>query len=142
MSNVPDNPTPSTLWCMLSGDSPRSQVLTEDEYAKWLVERHGAEVALEERDSLLYKSACSIECRLQLLGATGIEDKLQTGVPEAIASLQAAGLKVWVLTGDKQETAINIGYSSHLIHPDDQVSILNAYSLVSSRPEVDSVWAP
>lgn len=97
------------------------------------MERHGAEVALEDRDNLLYKSACSIECQLDLLGATGIEDKLQTGVPEAIASLQAAGLKVWVLTGDKQETAINVGYSSHLIHPDDQVSILNAYSLVSSR---------
>lgn len=88
-------------------------------------------MALEGRDNLLHESACSIECRLELLGATGIEDKLQTGVPEAIASLQTAGLKVWVLTGDKQETAINIGYSSHLIQPNSEVSILNAYSLVS-----------
>ena len=39
---------------------------------------------------------------MELLGATGIEDRLQEGVPEAIASLRAAGLKVWVLTGDKQ----------------------------------------
>ena len=39
---------------------------------------------------------------MELLGATGIEDRLQEGVPEAIATLRAAGLKVWVLTGDKQ----------------------------------------
>ena len=46
-----------------------------------------------------------------LLGATAIEDKLQDGVPECIHSLADAGIKIWVLTGDKQETAINIGYS-------------------------------
>ena len=45
-----------------------------------------------------------------LLGATGIEDRLQEGVCESIHALEAAGIKVWVLTGDKQETAINIGY--------------------------------
>ena len=95
------------------------------------MERHRAEVALEDRDNLLKQSCFSIESNMQLLGATGIEDKLQTGVPEAISSLQAAGMKLWVLTGDKQETAINIGFSSHLIHPDNQVVILNMYSLVS-----------
>ena len=40
--------------------------------------------------------------RLQLLGCTAIEDKLQAGVPEAIANLAAAGIRLWVLTGDKQ----------------------------------------
>lgn len=95
------------------------------------MERHRAELALEDRENLLQQSYLNIESNLQLLGATGIEDKLQTGVPEAIASLQAAGMKIWVLTGDKQETAINIGFSSHLIHPDNQVVILNVYSLVS-----------
>lgn len=44
-------------------------------------------------------------------GATAIEDKLQDGVPQTIANLALAGIKIWVLTGDKQETAINIGYS-------------------------------
>lgn len=106
-------------------------MFTEEEYAKWFEERHRAEVALDNRDNLLFESARSGECNLELLGATGIEDQLQTGVPEAIASLQAAGMKVWVLTGDKQETAINIGYSSHLITPSMEVIILNAYSLVS-----------
>ena len=43
-----------------------------------------------------------METRLKLLGATGIEDKLQEGVPETIANLREAGIVVWVLTGDKQ----------------------------------------
>ena len=42
---------------------------------------------------------------------SGIEDKLQEGVPDAIYRLRQAGIVVWVLTGDKQETAINIAYS-------------------------------
>lgn len=46
---------------------------------------------------------------LLLLGATAIEDRLQAGVPETIATLMRADIKIWVLTGDKQETAINIG---------------------------------
>jgi phospholipid-transporting ATPase len=50
-----------------------------------------------------------------LLGATAIEDKLQEGVPDTIHTLQLAGIKVWVLTGDRQETAINIGMSCRLI---------------------------
>ena len=44
-----------------------------------------------------------------ILGASAIEDKLQDGVSQTIANLETAGIKIWVLTGDKQETAINIG---------------------------------
>lgn len=47
-----------------------------------------------------------------LLGATAIEDRLQAGVPETISTLMRADIKIWVLTGDKQETAINIGEGS------------------------------
>nr|CAD7607049.1 unnamed protein product [Timema genevievae] len=57
-----------------------------------------------------------------LLGATAIEDKLQDGVPQAIANLAMADIKMWVLTGDKQETAINIGYSCQLL-TDEMVDI-------------------
>lgn len=49
-----------------------------------------------------------------LLGATAIEDRLQAGVPDTIATLMRAGIKIWVLTGDKQETAINIGERKQL----------------------------
>lgn len=55
---------------------------------------------------------------MDLVGVTAIEDKLQDGVPQTIANLQMAGIKIWVLTGDKQETAINIGYSCQLLTDD------------------------
>jgi P-type E1-E2 ATPase len=51
-----------------------------------------------------------IENDLILIGSTAIEDKLQEGVPRCIETLQRAGIKIWVLTGDKIETAINIAY--------------------------------
>lgn len=55
---------------------------------------------------------------MRLVGVTAIEDKLQDGVPQTIANLQMAGIKIWVLTGDKQETAVNIGYSCQLLTDD------------------------
>lgn len=51
-----------------------------------------------------------IEKELTLIGCTAIEDKLQEGVPACIETLSHAGIKIWVLTGDKMETAINIAY--------------------------------
>ncbi|XP_069006033.1 phospholipid-transporting ATPase IC [Embiotoca jacksoni] len=71
-----------------------------------------------DREALLEKLYDQMERDLQLLGVTAIEDRLQEGVPETIAVLQQAGIKVWVLTGDKKETAVNIGYSCKLLDPD------------------------
>lgn len=65
------------------------------------------------------------------LGATGIEDRLQDGVPETIANLRKAGLQIWVLTGDKQETAVNIAYACKLLDHDEEIITLNAESPVS-----------
>ena len=62
---------------------------------------------------------------LKLLGASAIEDKLQDGVPEAIATLSKADIKIWVLTGDKQETAVNIGFACNLITPRMKHIVLN-----------------
>lgn len=62
---------------------------------------------------------------MELLGATAIEDKLQDGVPETIAMLLRAGIKLWVLTGDKQETAINIGLSSRMMDDRTDMRICN-----------------
>lgn len=69
----------------------------------------------EEKLGAIYEE---IECDMQLVGVTAIEDKLQDGVPQTIANLQMAGIKIWVLTGDKQETAVNIGYSCQLLTDD------------------------
>ncbi|ORY56739.1 phospholipid-translocating P-type ATPase [Neocallimastix californiae] len=86
------------------------------EYQKWSEDYHKAEISLEDRDKLKDDLASAIERNLVLLGATAIEDKLQEGVPECISTLQDAGIKVWVLTGDKLETAINIGFASNLLN--------------------------
>ncbi|AWP11111.1 putative phospholipid-transporting ATPase IC [Scophthalmus maximus] len=80
-----------------------------------------AAMATCDRDALLEKLYDQMERELQLLGVTAIEDRLQEGVPETIALLQQAGLKVWVLTGDKKETAVNIGYSCKLLDPDTRL---------------------
>lgn len=56
-----------------------------------------------------------IENDLILIGSTAIEDKLQEGVPACIETLQRAGIKIWVLTGDKIETAINIAYGETVL---------------------------
>jgi len=63
-------------------------------------------VSLEDREEKIAAASGEIERDLRLLGATAIEDRLQDGVPETIADLKAAGIKVWVATGDRLETAI------------------------------------
>ncbi|XP_056269920.1 phospholipid-transporting ATPase IC [Pseudoliparis swirei] len=80
-----------------------------------------AAMATGDRDALLEKLHDQMERELQLIGVTAIEDRLQQGVPETIALLQQAGLKVWVLTGDKKETAVNVGYSCKLLDPDTRL---------------------
>ncbi|KAI8375650.1 hypothetical protein EDC96DRAFT_541090 [Choanephora cucurbitarum] len=92
--------------------------IEEDEYQKWKVKMDEASTAVEERAEKIEKVQAAIEVNLKLLGATGIEDKLQEGVPKCIEDLRHAGIKVWVLTGDKLETAINIGYASNLLDAD------------------------
>ncbi|KAI5069580.1 hypothetical protein GOP47_0015881 [Adiantum capillus-veneris] len=71
-----------------------------------------------DRDSKLDKASDMVERELILVGATAVEDKLQKGVPECIDKLALAGLKIWVLTGDKVETAINIGFACSLLRSD------------------------
>ena len=66
-----------------------------------------------------------MEHGLELLGATAIEDKLQDGVPTAISKLAEAGINIWVLTGDKEATAINIGFARELLHNDMDLIIAN-----------------
>jgi len=81
-------------------------IFIEDEYDAWSVRYNEAIVALEDREDKIAAASAEIEYDLRLLGATAIEDRLQDGVPEAIADLKTAGIKIWVATGDKLETAI------------------------------------
>ncbi|XP_040916463.1 probable phospholipid-transporting ATPase VD [Toxotes jaculatrix] len=104
------------------------KVLEEEEYEVWLKRQLVAESSIENREELLLESAQRLETNLTLLGTTGIVDRLQEEVPETIEALQRAGIKVWVLTGDKQETAINIAYACKLLRPNDQLLTANCGS--------------
>ncbi|KAH9736983.1 phospholipid-transporting ATPase [Citrus sinensis] len=105
-----------------------SRDLADEELKQWQHRYEDASTSLVDRASKLRQTAALIECDLTLLGATGIEDKLQDGVPEAIEALRQAGIKVWVLTGDKQDTAISIALSCKLLTPDMQQIIINGNS--------------
>jgi P-type E1-E2 ATPase len=74
-----------------------------------------AEKDVSNRDKLLAQLYDRFERDLVLLGGTAVEDRLQDDVPETIHDLQTAGIKIWMLTGDKLETAENIGYSCSLL---------------------------
>ncbi|KAL1549048.1 P-type phospholipid transporter [Salvia divinorum] len=95
---------------------------------EWQQMYEDACTSLVDRVVKLRQAAALIECNLTLLGATAIEDRLQEGVPEAIESLRQAGIKVWVLTGDKQETAISIGLSCRLLTADMHQIVINGNS--------------
>lgn len=89
--------------------------LDEQYFSDWKQRHHEASTSLEQREEKLNQLYEEIERDLQLIGATAIEDKLQEGVAQTIEQLSKADIKLWVLTGDKQETAENIGYSCNLL---------------------------
>ncbi|EGC28908.1 hypothetical protein DICPUDRAFT_51588 [Dictyostelium purpureum] len=99
--------------------------LTIEEYEDWKQSFIQASNTIENREEKI-ESVCElIEKDLTLVGTTAIEDKLQNQVPETIAYLLEAGLHIWVLTGDKQETAVNIGYSCRLFDPSMELIFIN-----------------
>ncbi|OBT51748.1 hypothetical protein VE04_08729 [Pseudogymnoascus sp. 24MN13] len=93
------------------------------EYSRWNQEYEVASFAITNREDKMEAVADSIERDLTLLGGTAIEDRLQEGVPDTIALLANAGIKLWVLTGDKVETAINIGFSCNLLNNDMELIV-------------------
>ncbi|XP_006275680.3 phospholipid-transporting ATPase IK [Alligator mississippiensis] len=95
-----------------------SKEVNERDYTEWSKKHHKACIMLENRAEELDKVYEEVEKDLKLLGATAIEDKLQDGVPETIQLLKKGNIKVWVLTGDKQETAMNIGFACRLLSDD------------------------
>ncbi|OLL23966.1 putative phospholipid-transporting ATPase [Neolecta irregularis DAH-3] len=110
-----------------------SREIPEDEYQTWAQLFEKAATTINNRSEELDKAAELIEKELFLLGATAIEDRLQDGVPDTIHTLQTAGIKIWVLTGDRQETAINIGMSCKLIGEDMSLIIINEESKEATR---------
>ena len=113
--------------------------LTEDEYQAWALEYAEASQSVVDREEKQELIAEKIEQELMLIGGTAIEDRLQDGVPDAIALLGQAGIKLWVLTGDKVETAINIGFSCNLLNNDMDLIVFDIKdeSLSTAEAQLD-----
>ncbi|KAL1605265.1 aminophospholipid translocase [Paraconiothyrium brasiliense] len=112
--------------------------IPENEFQEWHKIFTTAQTTVSgNRAEELDKAAELIEHDFTLLGATAIEDKLQDGVPDTIATLQTAGIKIWVLTGDRQETAINIGMSCKLISEDMSLLIINEEDKEATRDNIN-----
>ncbi|XP_062367174.1 phospholipid-transporting ATPase ID [Cinclus cinclus] len=111
--------------------------LEESYYKDWSKRLHRAGSVLEAREDYLARLYDEVEHDMMLLGATAIEDKLQQGVPETIAILTLANIKIWVLTGDKQETAVNIGYSCKMLTDDmTEVFVVTGHTVLEVREEL------
>ncbi|XP_041890477.1 phospholipid-transporting ATPase ID isoform X4 [Corvus kubaryi] len=111
--------------------------LEESYYKDWSERLHRAGSAPEAREDHLAQLYDEVEHDMMLLGATAIEDKLQQGVPETIAILTLANIKIWVLTGDKQETAVNIGYSCKMLTDDmTEVFVVTGHTVLEVREEL------
>lgn len=104
--------------------------LSDETWRRWNKVYEAASVSLTDRDLALEAAAEEIEISMEILGSTAIEDKLQIGVPDAISHLAAAKIKIWVLTGDKEETAINIGFACQLLDDTMDLTIVNQRSSV------------
>jgi phospholipid-transporting ATPase len=102
-----------------------SKVIPEEVYNDWDNRYQEASRTFEGRDAAMDTLGNEIELDLELIGVTAIEDKLQDGVPEAIKTLLDANIRVWMITGDKQETAVNIAVSCDLVRNVDDVIMLN-----------------
>ncbi|CBY21589.1 unnamed protein product [Oikopleura dioica] len=97
------------------------KLLNEEEVVLAKAAINKAEKDLDNSETLLQEVYATIEKDLELLGVTAFEDRLQEGVPETIRDLRQAGLAVWILTGDKLQTALEIGKLANLIKPKDSL---------------------
>ncbi|KAL7420806.1 phospholipid transporting ATPase [Cryptotrichosporon argae] len=112
--------------------------LGEDEFFNWARVYDAACAAQVDREAEIEKACEFIEHSLTILGATALEDKLQEGVPDAIAMLHKAGIKLWILTGDKLQTAIEIGYSCNLLTNDMEVMIISTDTEDGARAQIEA----
>ncbi|KAF5006874.1 hypothetical protein FDECE_6771 [Fusarium decemcellulare] len=99
--------------------------ISEQDYQAWKKVWDEATTSLNNRQERIEEAGDMIEQSFDLVGATAIEDKLQKGVPETIDRLRRANIKIWMLTGDKRETAINIAHSARICRPGSDLYILD-----------------
>jgi len=113
------------------------KVIEEETFSVWNKAYQQARQSVDDKEDKLSAIYEELERDMTLLGATAIEDKLQDGVPETIKNLSEANIKIWVLTGDKQETAINIGYSCNMLTESMEKMIIKEYESEQVGEEIE-----
>jgi phospholipid-translocating P-type ATPase (flippase) len=108
-------------------------------FEEWSANFDEAKASLIDRTEKMERLMNEVEQNLELIGATGVEDRLQDKVPDTLRSLRVAGIHVWVLTGDKVETAVNIGHASSLLTSDMPLMYLTADDSSNRRPDKEQV---
>mmetsp|Transcript_80072 Transcript_80072/g.166544 ORF Transcript_80072/g.166544 Transcript_80072/m.166544 type:complete len:1134 (+) Transcript_80072:121-3522(+) len=138
MERLLEKPLPASATCALldfSKEGLRTLLwgrrrISSAEYQSFCRRWDEADQTVESRSGLLDSLASGLETGLTFVGLTALEDRLQDLVPATIATLRDAGIRVWVLTGDKVETALEIAKSCKLVEPDMHlVSFVNTSSL-------------
>ena len=98
--------------------------INEEDYNSWVNRLHEDEINIQSKQKMIDRLYDIVENNLTLIGGTVVEDKLQEKVPETIKEIRAAGIKIWVLTGDKLDTAENIGHSCNLLSKEQRLFTL------------------
>ena len=98
--------------------------INKEDYNSWMNKLYEDETNIEKKQKLIDRLYDIIEKNLTLLGGTVVEDKLQDNVPQTIRELKSAGIKIWILTGDKLDTAESIGYNCNLLSKRQKVFVL------------------
>eukprot|EP00729_Bicosta_minor_P009909 gene9909-21242_t len=116
------------------------KVLSQEDFDNWHSKYAEASAAVFEREEKMATVAELMEKDLDLIGCSAIEDKLQDGVPETIQNIIDAGIKIWVLTGDKLETAVNIGAACQLLTKDmEPYFIIDGETIEDVQGQLDAV---
>ncbi|ODQ83041.1 hypothetical protein BABINDRAFT_159508 [Babjeviella inositovora NRRL Y-12698] len=117
------------------------RLVSRKEYQDWKLKYDKAINSIDSDRDVNIELVCDeIEKDLTLLGGTAIEDRLQDGVPDSIAILGQAGIKLWVLTGDRIETAINIGFSCNLLENDMKLLVIRPdENITDGATHIDSL---
>lgn len=101
------------------------KLLSRSELENWTKEFNAASVSLTDRENLVERCIETLETNMDLIGVTAVEDLLQDDVKASIETLRKAGIKVWMLTGDKMETAKTISITTGLYSPSDTLFLLD-----------------
>ncbi|ORZ15669.1 hypothetical protein BCR42DRAFT_415680 [Absidia repens] len=112
------------------------RLIATADYLPWQRRYQEASASIVNREERVEAVSEDIEKNMLLMGGTAIEDRLQDGVPETIAELAKSGIKLWVLTGDKTETAINIGFACNLLTTDMELIVLKASNREETKEQL------